>query len=49
MKIRLPYQFIETLDGLDKALILLYLDGHSYAANGQVLGISEFSGAKHGA
>lgn len=40
-EIRLLYQFIETLDGLNKALILLYLDGHSHAEIGQVLGISE--------
>ncbi len=40
-EIRQLYQFIDTLDGLNKALILLYLDGHSYAEIGQVLGISE--------
>lgn len=39
--IRLLYQFIETLDELNKALILLYLDGHSNREIGEVLGISE--------
>jgi RNA polymerase sigma factor (sigma-70 family) len=38
--IRLLYESIEKLDPLNKALILLYLDGHSYAEIGQVLGIS---------
>jgi len=39
--IRLLYQFIETLDELNKALILLYLDGHTNREIGQVLGVSE--------
>lgn len=39
--IRLLYQFIEKLDELNKALVLLYLDGHSYAEIAGVLGISE--------
>jgi RNA polymerase sigma factor (sigma-70 family) len=39
--IRLLYQFIETLDELNKALILLYLDGHTNGEIGEVLGISE--------
>jgi RNA polymerase sigma factor (sigma-70 family) len=39
--IRLLYQFIETLDELNKALILLYLDGHTNREIGEVLGISE--------
>jgi RNA polymerase sigma factor (sigma-70 family) len=39
--LRLLYQFIDILDPLNKALILLYLDGHSYAEIAQVLGISE--------
>ena len=39
--IRFLYQFIETLDELNKALILLYLDGHTNREIGQVLGISE--------
>lgn len=39
--IRLLYQFIGNLDRLNKALILLYLDGHSYAEIAEVLGITE--------
>jgi len=39
--IRLLYQFIERLDELNKALVLLYLDGNSYAEIASVLGISE--------
>lgn len=39
--IRLLYQFIETLYELNKALILLYLDGHTNREIGEVLGISE--------
>ena len=39
--IRLLHQFIETLDELNKALILLYLDGHTNREIGGVLGISE--------
>lgn len=39
--IRLLYKFIETLDELNKALILLYLDGHTNREIGEVLGISE--------
>ena len=39
--VRLLYQCIERLDPLNKALMLLYLDGHSYAEIGEVLGISE--------
>jgi RNA polymerase sigma-70 factor (ECF subfamily) len=39
--IRLLYQFIETLDELNKALILLYLDGYTNREIGEVLGISE--------
>ncbi len=35
------YQFIERLDPLDKALVLLYLDGNSYQEIADVLGISE--------
>ena len=33
-------RFIEGLDGLNKALILLYLDGHSHQEIADVLGIS---------
>ena len=39
--VQLLYQFIERLDPLDKALILLYLDGNSYQEIAGVLGISE--------
>jgi len=39
--IRLLYRFIEKLDELNKALVLLYLDGKSYAEIAGVLGISE--------
>lgn len=35
------YQFIEALDPLNKALVLLYLDGHTYLEIAGVLGISE--------
>lgn len=35
------YRFIEGLDPLNKALILLYLDGNSYLEIAEVLGISE--------
>ena len=39
--IRLLYQFIEGLDPLNKALVLLYLDGNNYREIADVLGISE--------
>ena len=39
--IRLLYQFIEGLDPLNKALVLLYFDGNSYQEIADVLGISE--------
>ena len=39
--IRLLYQFIEELDPLNKALVLLYMDGNSYLEIAEVLGISE--------
>jgi RNA polymerase sigma factor (sigma-70 family) len=39
--VRLLYQFIEALDPLNKALILLYLDENSYAEIADVLGITE--------
>jgi RNA polymerase sigma-70 factor (ECF subfamily) len=35
------YQFIAAQDPLDKALVLLYLDGNSYLEIADVLGISE--------
>ena len=37
----LLYQFIDQLDALNKALVLLYLDGNSYREIADVLGISE--------
>jgi RNA polymerase sigma-70 factor (ECF subfamily) len=39
-EITVLYQFIEALDPLNKALVLLYLDGHSYEEIANVLGIS---------
>jgi RNA polymerase sigma factor (sigma-70 family) len=39
--IRLLYQFIEGLYSLNKALVLLYLDGNNYLEIATVLGISE--------
>jgi RNA polymerase sigma-70 factor (ECF subfamily) len=38
---QLLYQFIEKLDPLNKALVLLYLDGNSHQEIADVLGISE--------
>jgi RNA polymerase sigma-70 factor (ECF subfamily) len=40
-EIQILYQFIEGLDPLNKALVLLYLDGNSYPEIADVLGISE--------
>ena len=40
-EIFLLYQFIEGLDPLNKALVLLYLDGNSYQEIADVLGIRE--------
>ena len=37
----LLHQFIASLDPLNKALVLLYLDGNSYQEIGEVLGIRE--------
>ena len=39
--IALLHRFIQRLDELNKALVLLYLDGNSYKAISDVLGISE--------
>ena len=39
--ITLLYQFIENLNELDKALILLYLDDNKYKDIAEILGISE--------
>ena len=35
------YQFIDSFDALNRALVLLYLDGNSYLEIAEVLGISE--------
>jgi RNA polymerase sigma factor (sigma-70 family) len=40
-KIVMLYQFIENLNELDKAIILLYLDDNKYAVIAEILGISE--------
>ena len=40
-EIQILYQFIKGLDPLNKALVLLYLDGNSYLEIADVLGISE--------
>jgi RNA polymerase sigma-70 factor (ECF subfamily) len=40
-EIQALHQFIAALDPLDKALVLLYLDGNSYQDIAAVLGISE--------
>jgi len=40
-QISILYQFIEKLDGFDKALILLYLDDNKYKEIAEILGISE--------
>jgi RNA polymerase sigma factor (sigma-70 family) len=44
-EIRLLYRFIEGLDPLNKALVLLYLDGNSYQEIAEVLGISQTNAA----
>lgn len=40
-ELRTLYELIERLDPLNKALVLLYLDGNNYAEMAEVLGISE--------
>ena len=40
-KLKLLYQFIEELKSLDKALILLYLDGYKYEEIANIIGISK--------
>lgn len=40
-EVRLLYEFIEDLDPLRKALILLYLDGNSYQEIAEIVGITE--------
>src|ERR1700737_4291205 len=44
--IRLLYEFLEGLDPLNKALVLLYLDGNNYQEIADVLGITETTVAK---
>jgi len=39
--IQLLYRFIDKLDALNKALILLYLDNHNYKEISYILGITE--------
>ncbi|MES2830182.1 MAG: RNA polymerase sigma factor [Bacteroidota bacterium] len=39
--IKMLYTFIRTLDNLNKAVIILHLDGKSYKETGDLLGISE--------
>lgn len=40
-EVGLLYQWIEELDPLNKALVILYLDGNSYQETAAILGISE--------
>lgn len=40
-EVRLLYQWIEELDALNKALVILYLDGNNYQEIAEVLGISQ--------
>jgi len=40
-EIKVLYRFIEGLDALNRALVLLYLEGNSYLEMSEVLGISE--------
>ncbi|MCG8607918.1 RNA polymerase sigma factor [bacterium] len=40
-QIELLYRFIDRLDNLNKALMLLYLDSHSYQEISEILGITE--------
>lgn len=40
-RLRLLYRFIDTLDPLNRALLLLYLEGKSYRETADILGISE--------
>lgn len=41
LKIKMLYKFIESLNALDKALILLYLDNKKYKEISEILGITE--------
>jgi RNA polymerase sigma-70 factor (ECF subfamily) len=40
-EVRLLYEFIEELNPLSKALILLYLDGNTYPEIADIVGITE--------
>ncbi|MEO6172388.1 MAG: sigma factor-like helix-turn-helix DNA-binding protein, partial [Arenimonas sp.] len=40
-RIKFLQSFIEQLDALNRALMLLYLEDHSYREIGEILGISE--------
>jgi len=40
-EIRVLYEFIDGLDSLNKALVLLYLDGNNYQEIAEIVGISE--------
>jgi RNA polymerase sigma-70 factor (ECF subfamily) len=44
-EIRILYAFIDQLDPLNKALVVLYLDGHTHAEISAILGISETNAA----
>ena len=44
-ELQLLHRFIEGLNGLDKALVLLYLDGHSHPEIAEVLGITATNAA----
>ena len=44
-EIRILYQLIEALDPMNKALVLLYLDGHSHQEIADVLGITKTNAA----
>jgi RNA polymerase sigma-70 factor (ECF subfamily) len=39
--LRLLYEAMERLDELDRALLILHLDGHRYDTIAEILGISE--------
>ena len=40
-RLQLMHQFIQQLDKLNKALVILYLDGNSYLEIAEILGITE--------
>ena len=45
VELDMMYQFIDELDPLNRALVLLYLDGHTYEEMGSVLGLSPTNAA----